>query len=189
MLRARQTAKEVVKRHHRRQGARAVATHAKVYPNLSEINTPGDGLEIPYLNKVGWEMLYHYSTMINDHVKNGTPLDEKASELLEIAKTRFGGLKELAAKPFEEFPDVVARIRGVIDDLRSRFTSGHVVAVAHGDVLLSSRMIARGLPATLEARTKHRPELYLPTASIITLLVSPDGQVTEESVWSPSSNK
>lgn len=187
MLRARQTAKEVVKRHHRRQGARAVATHAKVYPNLSEINTPGDGLEIPYLNKVGWEMLYHYSTMINDHVQNGTPLDEKASELLEIAKTRFGGLKELAAKPFEEFPDVVARIRGVIDDLRSRFTSGHVVAVAHGDVLLSSRMIARGLPATLEARTKYRPELYLPTASIITLLVSPDGRVTEESVWSPSS--
>jgi len=162
MLRARQTAKAVARRH-AQVTKLGVPWKPQITPRLYEILTPGDGLEAAHLDKVGWERLYTLSAEKN-----------AAGELAP------------GDVPYEEFHDVVARVEEAIRWARSKYKSGHVVFVSHGDCVLSARMIARSLPSTLKARADNRPALYMPTASIVTLLVSAEGDISEENLWSPT---
>ena len=162
MLRARQTAAAVVKAH-AKITKRHLPLSAVVTPSLNEVKTPADGLALAYLSKVGWHTLYTEGKAAND-AKADDPTHD----------------------PYEEFSDVFTRVKDTILAVREKHESGHVVLVCHGDCLLSARMIAAGLPATLESRMAHRAKLCLPTASIVSLRVEPDERIVEEGVWSPS---
>ena len=160
-LRARQTAEAIAKAHAGVTGL-SVPLKPTVTPRLNEILTPGDGLTAEHLDKVGWHTLYVLSKEENEK-----------------------GPRAPGGVFYEEFPDVVARVRGAIEWARRTYASGHVVFVSHGDCLLSARMIARNLPATLKARNDNRSKLYLSTASVVTLVVDTDGSISEDFIWSP----
>lgn len=162
MLRARQTAAAVVNAH-AKITKRHLPLSAVITPGLNEVKTPSDGLPLAHISKIGWHTLYTTGKAANEE-KADDPTHDK----------------------FEEFPDVLSRVRDTIMAVREKHESGHVVLVSHGDCLLSARMIAAGLPATLESRMEHREKLCLPTASIVSLRVEHDGDIIEERVWSPS---
>jgi broad specificity phosphatase PhoE len=96
--------------------------------------------------------------------------------------TQIGWENVYAQEPgeFETFPDVYARVVGVIKELaKSLDEDSHVVCVSHGDVCMSAHVYARGLPGTMKGgyQKLKSQEFYPETASVTTLDVDTHGQV------------
>ncbi len=68
---------------------------------------------------------------------------------------------------YETADEIVDRVVALIEQLRRDYAGREVVAVSHGDVVLSARFWASGIPFSDD--TKNRVDLYPATASVTTL--------------------
>lgn len=79
---------------------------------------------------------------------------------------------------YEQPPDVVARAREFLTQVRREYTGQHVVAVSHGDVIAFTALWAFGvalIPANKHTLDNHGlDEAYPAPASLLTFIYAPD---------------
>jgi broad specificity phosphatase PhoE len=93
-------------------------------------------------------------------------------------ETRNWDLYSGVGPAFDQPPDVVARARGFLAQVRREYAGQHVVAVSHGDVIAFTALWAFGvdlIPANKHTLDKHGlAEDYPAPASLLTFTYAPD---------------
>lgn len=113
-------------------------------------------------------------------IEVNTPLDGTPQETLE--KINFD-IYDGNEPPYEQPQDVRQRLIGFLQEKRQQHANEHIIAVTHGDLVVSSFMFAKSQPANDIGRSKTQanriqalglPEVYPATASISTLTYHTD---------------
>ena len=91
---------------------------------------------------------------------------------METVESRPGEVYASADPRFDQPQDVFKRFNRFVNRLLRMYPGRHVAAVTHGDVIIFAFIGARGLPLTVESKTKLAgfgfPDVYPATGSITT---------------------
>jgi len=115
---------------------------------------------------------FHTSELLNEvrFVFEGQPLLAMASRNWDL----YSGVDPA----YEQPPDIVARAREFLAQVRREYTGQHIVAVSHGDVIAFTALWAFGvelIPANKHTLDVHGlDEAYPAPASLLTFTYAPD---------------
>lgn len=90
-------------------------------------------------------------------------------------------------KSDETLEQVAERITNFVDDVAKKHTGEHVVAVTHGDLLMTIKAVLKGMPLEVDSIRTGKGFRYVRHGEVLQVTVDDSGKKLIESVFIPDS--
>ncbi len=111
----------------------------------------------------------------------GQPIEK----LQEIKFDIFSGPER--AKDDETLEDLALRSTEFLDHVVTKHSGKHVVAVSHGDILMTVKAVLRGMPLEIDSIRTGKGFRYVRHGEVLQITADEDGKKTIESIFIPDS--